>query len=79
MSDKYLIYTGEYCSYCSSAKRLLESHQLAYEEVDLTANHELRLELSKQHNWRTIPMIFLGGRFIGGFQELKKYLNSAKK
>ena len=25
-------------------------------------------ELQKKHNWKTIPMIFVEGEFVGGYQ-----------
>ena len=67
---KVQIYTTRYCSFCVSAKRFFEQKNWDYEEIDLTNNHELRDELSQKYSWRTVPMIFIDGEFIGGFTEL---------
>ena len=64
------IYTSSYCTYCRRAKRLLEKKQLAYEEVRLDEDAEKRKELAERLNWRTVPMIFVNGQFIGGYDEL---------
>jgi glutaredoxin 3 len=56
-----------------AAKHLLKSVEAPFEEVQLDQNPELRLKLSEENNgWRTVPMIFIGEQFIGGFQELMK-------
>ena len=70
---KIVIYSTKVCPYCVSAKRLLESLNQKYEEVDLTNDQELRQKLSDENNgYRTVPMIFINDAFIGGFTELQK-------
>lgn len=65
------VYTTNYCSYCVSAKRLLEKAGLTFEEIRLDDKPELRQKLSQENaGYRTVPMIFIDGTFIGGFNEL---------
>jgi glutaredoxin 3 len=65
------VYTTKICAYCDAAKRLLTQRGYSYKEVDLSHNHELRTRLSHENNgWRTVPMIFIGKEFVGGFTEL---------
>jgi len=65
------LYTAAYCGYCTSAKRLLGRLGIPYEEVDLSNDHALRMRLSDENDgYRTVPMIYLEGQFIGGFDEL---------
>lgn len=65
------VYTTKVCAYCDAAKRLLTQKGYPYKEVDLTSNHDLRMKLSAEQNgWRTVPMIFIGSEFVGGFTEL---------
>ena len=52
--------------------RLLENAKVAYEEIDLSSDFELRMELTKKTGWKTVPMIFIGEQFIGGYQDLAK-------
>ncbi|MCX6104380.1 MAG: glutathione S-transferase N-terminal domain-containing protein [Proteobacteria bacterium] len=65
------VYTTVVCSYCNAAKRLLTQRGYDYKEVDLTNNPELRQQLSAANSgYRTVPMIFIGKEFIGGYTEL---------
>lgn len=64
------VYTRTFCSYCDMTKNLLKSRKLDFEEIDLTHDMELREKLANPHKWRTLPMIFIGEEFIGGFREL---------
>jgi len=66
-----VIYTTPYCGYCTSAKRLLDRLGIAFDEVDLSRDSALRRRLSDDNDgYRTVPMIYLEGRFIGGYDEL---------
>lgn len=65
-----VIYTTRVCPYCVQAKRLLTQKGVAYEEVDLTQDHERRMTLMAQTRMRTVPQIFINDEFIGGCDEL---------
>lgn len=67
-----IVYTRENCSYCEMAKSLLKRRGLPFKLVDLTHDHELREKVAAPHHWRTLPMIFIDDKFIGGFTELAK-------
>jgi glutaredoxin 3 len=65
------VYTTPVCPYCVSAKRLLSQKGLPFKEVDLERDPELRQKLSAENGgYRTVPMIFIGTEFIGGYSEL---------
>jgi len=69
---KVEIYTTSYCPFCTRAKSLLRSKGVAFDEIDVTSDDELRnkmIELSGGR--RTVPEIFINGRIVGGFDELK--------
>lgn len=66
------VYTTTYCGYCGAAKRLLEQVGLPFEEIGLDDKPELRKKLSEENgHYRTVPMIFIDGKFIGGFTDLQ--------
>lgn len=67
---KIQIYTQSYCGFCVRAKTLLQQKGIAFEEINLDDKPEELLELKTRTGFRTIPQIFVGGRFVGGFQEL---------
>ena len=67
------VYTTNYCPFCDQAKILLKKLNLNFEEIRLDQDFKLREQLSRDNNgWRTVPMIFVGDEFIGGFNELAK-------
>lgn len=70
-APKVRLYTTSACAYCVAAKRLLGKLGLPFDEVDLTWDHPLRERLSRENDgYSTVPMIFVEGRFIGGYREL---------
>ncbi len=76
---KVEIYTTTYCPFCTRAKSLLKSKNIAFVEIDVTEDDALRekmIELSGGR--RSVPEIFINGKIIGGFDELKA-LNDAGK
>ena len=76
---KVEIYTTTYCPFCTRAKSLLKSKNIAFVEIDVTEDDALRekmIELSGGR--RSVPEIFINGKIVGGFDELKA-LNDAGK
>ena len=65
------IYSTQVCPYCVAAKRLLQQKGIPFKEVDLSNDDSLRQKLSQENQgWRTVPMIFIGSEFVGGYTEL---------
>lgn len=65
------IYTTPWCPYCLAAKRLLERKGAAYREMDVSRDPAMRVEMMKRAGGRhTVPQIFVGGRHIGGSDDL---------
>ena len=71
MSDTtVMVYTTEPCGFCRSAKALLESRGVDYEEVNLAKDPVGRGRLVEITGQMTFPQILVGERSIGGFREL---------
>lgn len=68
--SKVHIYTSTYCGYCNAAKNILNNKRIEFVEIDLSSDHELRVKLYQKHKWRTVPIIVINDRLIGGFHEL---------
>lgn len=65
------IYTTDYCPYCSHAKDLFKSKNVAYTEIDVSGDDEARIALVKKSGGlRTVPQIFINDQHIGGFDAL---------
>jgi len=71
--ESVLIFTKPGCPYCARAKQLLRDHDVVFEEVALGGGltpSALRAVSGKG----TAPQVFVGGRLIGGAEDLEKYL-----
>jgi glutaredoxin 3 len=65
------IYTREYCSYCHFAKDLLSRKGVAFREIDITGNQQIRQEMIERSQGNTtLPQIFIDSTYVGGCDEL---------
>jgi glutaredoxin 3 len=68
---KVEIYTTRYCSYCLSAKALLNRKGIAFAEIDVSSDPAGRSKMIERANGRmTVPQIFIGSTHVGGYEEL---------
>ena len=74
----FLIYTGNFCGYCTALKRLLNGNKLSYTEYNFDEHAGLRKQVVAATGHRTVPVVFDlredVPRFIGGFDETNRYL-----
>ncbi len=73
-----LIYTANGCGYCVMAKRLLDSKNVTYTEINIDEREEQREEMMRKTQRRTVPQIYIGDFHVGGFDDLNA-LNKAGK
>ena len=67
---KIQVYTGALCPYCSSAKKLLKSKGVEFEEIDVTFKPSLRKEMAARAGRSSVPQIWINGQHVGGCDEL---------
>ena len=65
-----VIYTTARCPYCLRAKALLDSKNVAYEEIPVDGNPTLRAEMASKAGRTSVPQIWIGERHIGGCDDL---------
>ncbi len=66
-----IIYTKDYCPYCTKAKTLLEIKGQKFREIDVTNDKALLDEMLGKSNGRTtVPQIFINETHVGGFDDL---------
>ena len=59
------------CPYCHAAARLLDGKKVAYTTINIQAQPAKRPEMIQRANGRsTVPQIFIGGKHVGGFDDL---------
>ena len=76
---KVTIYTGDPCSFCEAAKALLKTKNVEIEELDIWKDPAKAKEMLQRTNGaRTIPQIFIGDTYVGGYNELKALENKGE-
>ena len=62
--------------WCDRAKILLDSKKISYNEIDLSDDSE-RLKFYEKigDSVKTVPQVFIDDKRIGGFQDLKVFLD----
>jgi glutaredoxin 3 len=66
-----MIYTTTYCPYCYAAKALLDSKGVKYKEIDVTKDPAIKRQVMEEIGWRTVPIILINDRLVGGFDDLR--------
>lgn len=75
---KWVVFGTDTCPYCVKAKKLLKDkykpNQYEFIDIDSYSNSRNTLR-SRTNGYRTIPVIYNYGEFIGGYTEMKKILS----
>lgn len=74
------IYSKPNCPYCVKAKYLLEKYQYEIDEISAVDHRDVlieRVEKATGSTPKTVPQIWIDGRYIGGHDQLVEWL--AKK
>jgi len=64
------LYTTRFCPFCVRAKALLDHKSVAYTEISVDGNPELRQEMMAKSGRHTVPQIWIGDHHVGGYTEL---------
>ena len=76
---RIVLYTTPFCGYCRAAKRLLTDKALDFEEIDVSSDHDKRVEMiDRARGARTVPQIFIHDRHVGGYDELAMLEHAGK-
>ncbi|KTF12377.1 glutaredoxin 3 [Pseudoalteromonas sp. H105] len=66
-----VLYTKAYCPFCQRALALLESKGVAFKNIDIGVQPELRAEMIKKAGGAsTVPQIFINDEHIGGCDDM---------
>ena len=71
MPAQVTIYTRKWCGYCTAAERLLKDKGVAFENIDCTGDDAKRRWLADLTGRTTVPQIFIDGRAIGGYDDMR--------
>jgi glutaredoxin 3 len=70
-----IIWSKYNCPYCDQAKALLTQRNVQFEERKIGDGYTKEELLEAVPNARTVPQIIINGNAIGGFVELRKYID----
>jgi glutaredoxin 3 len=76
---RVLIYSTASCPYCQAADRLLERKGVSdIERVRVDLEPARRAEMRQKSGRSTVPQIWIGGRHVGGSDELHELDDSGQ-
>lgn len=70
MAAEVEVYVTSFCPYCVRAKMLLNKKGVAFKEIDVSNDPAKRQWLLQASGQRTVPQIFIGGKAVGGSDDL---------
>ncbi len=65
-----IVYSSDYCPYCTRAKQLLNSKKVAFDEIIVDGKPQLRSEMIKKAGRTSVPQIWIGSVHVGGCDDL---------
>ena len=70
----YKVYGTKICLYCDKAENLLKTKDLPFEKIYINEDDDAKDYIVKQ-GFKTVPQIWLDDNWIGGYDDLVKFLN----
>jgi glutaredoxin 3 len=64
------MYTTQFCPYCVRARNLLDRKGIAYQDIAVDHDPQLRREMMTRSGRNTVPQIWIGEQHIGGCDEM---------
>lgn len=82
LQNGFTIYSKSGCFYCTKVKKLLTEQNSVFVVIDcdeyiIEAKENFLLFMKERANkeYKTFPMVFNNGVFVGGFNETQEYFN----
>ena len=67
------MYSSNFCPYCTNAERLLSEKGFDnIEKIKIDQDQSLLEEMIQKTGKRTVPQVFIGNHYVGGFEELRE-------
>ena len=69
---RVLVYSTTICPYCMRARKLLNSKNVDYTEINLDKEPQYRKEMEQRSGRTSVPQIFIDDHHVGGFDDLSE-------
>ena len=67
------MYSSNFCPYCTNAERLLSEKGFDnIEKIKIDEDLSILEEMIQRTGKRTVPQLFIGNHYVGGFEELRE-------
>jgi glutaredoxin-like YruB-family protein len=66
---KVIVYSTPTCPYCKMAKEFLKEKNVAYEDVNVQADHDRAKEMIEKTGQMGVPVLDIDGKIIIGFDK----------
>ena len=70
-----LVYTKKNCPFCQLAKEELKLRGIPYDSIDIEDAGKTAAEITGRRDVKTVPQIYVEGEYIGGYDDLMKWLS----
>tara|TARA_X000000950_G_scaffold65949_1_gene81187 strand:- start:247 stop:465 length:219 start_codon:yes stop_codon:yes gene_type:complete len=70
----YKVYGTRICLYCDKAENLLKTKDLPFEKIYIDEDDDAKSYIVEQ-GFKTVPQIWLDDKWIGGYDDLARFLN----
>ena len=76
LQNMIVLYGKHWCGYCQAAKKLLQDNNIAsiYVEFGQPSDAVLPEHTSVLKNAKSVPIVMLGAKLLGGSEELQQYI-----
>ena len=74
---KAIVYTKDGCKYCKWVKRLLNDHDVSYQEKNIYQDDEA-MKYFRMQEFTTTPQVFIDEEYVGGFEKTLAHLKGWK-
>ncbi len=80
-NNKIIIYSTPTCPYCVYAKEYFKNKNIAFEDIDVSKDHEKAREMVQKSGQMGVPVIDINNNILVGFQPemFEYYLNGMNK
>ncbi len=65
-----VVYSSAWCPFCIRAKQLLNRKGVAFDEISVDGQPELRAEMTRKSGRTSVPQIWIGVTHVGGCDDL---------
>ncbi len=74
---KIKVYSTPACPYCTTLKEFLKSHNIEFEDIDVSLDEKALEEMVKKSGQMAVPVVEIDGQIVVGFDKEKicKLLN----